>query len=88
MMQRFRKNEEARARKKGPTEMQAVKGASLVDEETRQMRACDLAAGSSSSKFVDIERTTSEAANIDVDTTDGFTTIDGVGSEKPDPPSY
>ena len=57
--------------------------------------AHELVVGASSSRFVDVERSTTEGADIDAGTTegadidagttDGYPTTEGAGSEKPDP---
>lgn len=61
--------------------MQDAMRASLLDEEARQMRPHGLAAGASNSRLEVAERSTTEGAEIAVDTTDE------VGSEKPHPPT-
>ncbi|XP_027768212.1 uncharacterized protein LOC114074437 [Solanum pennellii] len=80
-----RESEETRSWKKDRTDMEVTRRASLLDEESRQIRARELPAGASSSRFEDVERSTIEGAYISVGTTDGGPTIEGAGSEKPDP---
>ena len=65
-----RKSDEVRSRKRERTELESTRRASLVDEESRQMRACEFAAVASSSKLEDVERSTTEGADIAVDTID------------------
>ena len=83
-----RESEEDRDRKKEHTELEATRRAFLLDEEARQMKARELAARASSSKLDDVERSTTEGADIAEDTTDGVPTTDGAGSGKTDPPAY
>ena len=49
------------------------------------MCAPGLAVGASSSRYADVERSTTEGSDIVVRTTDGDPTTNGAGSEKPDP---
>ena len=46
----------------------------MVDEETRQMKARELAAGTSSSRVEVVERRTTEGADTAVGTTEGVPT--------------
>lgn len=45
-----------------------------------------MAAGASSSRFVFVERSTTEGSEIAADTIDGVPTTEIAGSGKPDPP--
>ena len=65
--------------------MEAARRASLFDEDARPMRSPELAAKVSRLRFADIERSTTEGADIAVDTTDGDPTTEGAGSGKSDP---
>ena len=67
--------------------MEAARRTSLLDEDTRQMKAPELAARASSSRFEDIEGSTTEDEDIVLGTTDGDPTTEGAGSEKSDPPA-
>lgn len=64
--------------------MEVARRVSLFDEEARHMRALELAAGASSSKFVDVEISTTEGADIAARTTYCGPTTNGAGSGKPD----
>ena len=72
-------------RKKEKTDLESVRRALLIYEETCQMRARELAAGASSSRLATIERSSNEGAEIDVCTIEGFPTAEVAGSGKPDP---
>ena len=74
-------------RKKEQTDLESVRRALLIDEETCQMRAQELAAGASSSRLSTIERSTNEGAEIDVCTIDGFPIAEVTGCGKTDPPA-
>ena len=65
--------------------MEAARRASLADEEARQMRAVELAAGASSSRNVEIAGGTSDSALDAEDTTEGVQTIEVLGSGDADP---
>ena len=65
--------------------MEAVKRASLADEEACQMRAEELAAGASSSRTVEIAGGTADSVVDAEDTTEGVHIKEVVGSEEPDP---
>ena len=60
--------------------MEAAKTASLVEEETNQMRASELAAGASSSRTVEIAGGTIDSAVVAEDTTEGVQIAEDVGS--------
>lgn len=77
---RSKDNKEARAMKKDHTGMEAVRRASLVDEEALQMRNHEIDVGASSSMLDNLERSTIEGADIVVDTTEGVPTSDGTDS--------
>ena len=66
--------------------MEAAKRASLGDEEARQMRAGELAAGASSSRNVEIAGSTADSVVDAEDTIEGVQTKEVVGSGEPDPP--
>ena len=66
-------------------DMKDARRSSLLDEEARQMRAHELAAGPSSSRFEAAEKSTTEGADIATDTTNGVPTTHGGGSRKLDP---
>ena len=68
--------EDALAKKKERTDLEVARRASMIDKETRQMRARELAPGTSSSKHEAIERSTTEGAEIDVGTTEGVPTTE------------
>ena len=78
---------EARARKKEGREMEAARRASLAKEEAHQMRASELAAGTSSSCTVELEGGTTDGAVVAEDTTEGVKIAEDVGSGESDPPS-
>ena len=82
-----REEDEARARKKERHQMEAAMRALLVDEEARQMRAVESAAGASSSRDVAIARGTADSVVVDEDTTEGVQITKVVGSGEPDPPA-
>ena len=67
--------------------MEAARRPSLVEEEARQMRAGELAAGASSSRTVEIAGGTADSAVVTEDTTEGFQIAEDVGSREPDPPA-
>ena len=67
--------------------MEAAKRASLGDEEARQMRAGELAAGASSSRTVEIAGGTADSVVDAEDTTKGVQITEVVGSGEPDPPA-
>ena len=85
---RGREEDEARAWKKEHHEMEAARRASLADEEARQMRAVELAAGASSSRNVEIARGTADSVIDAVDTTEGVQITEVVGSGESDPPAW
>ena len=84
---RGRMEDEARAQKKERCEMEDARRASLVEEEARQMRAGELAAGASSSRTVEIEGGTADSTVAAEDTTEGVKITEEVGSGEPDPPA-
>ena len=65
--------------------MEAARRDCLVDEKARQMRARELDAGASSSRLDDVDKRTTEGADIVEDTTDGVPINDGAGSGESDP---
>ena len=78
--------------------MEDARRASIADEEAHQLRAIKLAAGASSSRVVEAEKSTTDGAviveigttegDVDVeDTSEGVQTIEGVGFGTPYPPS-
>ena len=67
--------------------MEAVRRASLAEEEAHQMRASELAAGASSSRTVEIAGDTTDSAVVAEDTTEGVQIAEDVGSREPDPPA-
>ena len=67
--------------------MEAARRASLAEEEARQMRAGELAAGASSSKIVEIEGGTADNVVDTEDTTKRVQITEVVGSGEPDPPT-
>ena len=67
---RGREEDEARARKKERREIEAAKRASLAEEEARQMRVGELAAGASSSRTVEIAGGTADSVVDAEDTTE------------------
>ena len=74
--------DEARPWKKERIDLEAARRASLIDEETRHMRACELVMGASSSRHEVVETTATEGAETAMGTTEGS------GSGKPKPPAY
>ena len=66
-----RDEDESRARKKEHREMEAVRRASIADEEARQIRAVESAAGASSYRNVETAGGTTDSAVADEDTTKG-----------------
>ena len=68
--------------------MEAVRRASLAEEEAHQMRAGELVAGASSSRTVEIEGGTADSTVAAEDTTEGVKITEEVGSGEPDPPAY
>lgn len=79
--------EDGRARKKERTDLVTARKASLIDEETYQMRARELVTGASSSILETVERETTKGAEIDVATTEGVPTTEIVGFGKLNPRS-
>ena len=67
--------------------MEAARRASLTDEEARQIRVVESAAGASRSRDVEIEGGTADSTVADEDTTEGVQIIEVVGSGEPDPPA-
>ena len=67
--------------------MEAARRASLAEEEARQMRAEELAAGASSSRTVEIAGGTTESDVDAEDTTEGVQITEVVGSGEPEPPA-
>ena len=60
-----------RARKKERKEMEAARRASLAEAEAHQIRASQIAAGASSSRFVETAGGTTEGAVVAEDITEG-----------------
>ena len=60
--------------------MEALRRASLAEEEAQQMRASELAAGVSSSCTVEIAGGTTDSAVVVEDTTEGVQIVEDVGS--------
>ena len=67
--------------------MEAARRASLDEEEARQMRAGELAAGACSSRIVEIAGGTADSAVVAEDTTEGVQITEEVGFGEPDPPA-
>ena len=67
--------------------MEAVRRASLAEEEARQMRVEELAAGASSPRTVEIAGGNDDSAVDAEDTTEGVQITEVVGSGEPDPPT-
>ena len=82
---RGRAEDEARARKKERREIEAARGASLVEEEVHQIRALQLAAGASIFRTAEIAGGTTDGAGVAEDTTEGVHIAEDVGSVEPDP---
>ena len=82
---RVRNEDESRSRKKERNELKAGRRASLIAEESRQLRVLKVAAGASISRIVEAERSTTDGVVIVEDTNDGVPTTEGAGFEKPDP---
>ena len=73
--------------KKERCEMEAARRASLAEEEARQMRAEELAAGASSSRTVEIVGSIADSVVDAEDTTEGVQITEVVGSGEPNPPT-
>uniref|UniRef100_M1DEV2 Integrase core domain containing protein n=1 Tax=Solanum tuberosum TaxID=4113 RepID=M1DEV2_SOLTU len=92
---RSNRTEEEKAQKRQCRQEKEARKASILDEELRQRRMCESAAGASSSALIvevppvvrDVMRTTDGAMMDDVGTTEGDPTIVPAGSGKPDPPA-
>ena len=84
---RVREEDEARAWKKERREMEVVMRSSLADEEVRQMRVVELAAGESSYRNVEIAGDTNDSVVDVVDTTEVFEITEVVGFGEPDAPA-
>ena len=67
--------------------MEAARRASLVEEEARQMREGELAAGASSSRTVEIAEGTADSVVDAEDTIEGVHIIEVVGSGESEPPA-
>ena len=67
--------------------MEAARRDSLIDEEALQLRVIEMAAGASSSRVAEANRSTTDGAVIVEDTIDDVPTLEGAGSRKTDPPS-
>ena len=67
--------------------MEAVRRASLAEEEAHKMRAGELAAGTSSSRTVEIEGGIADCVVVAEDTTEGVQITEEVGFGEPDPPA-
>ena len=79
-------DDETRARKRERIESKAVRRASLIDEEARQIRAQALVAWMSSSIIAYVKRSTDEGVVIAIKNNDSVPTIEGAGSGKLNPP--
>ena len=67
--------------------MEAARRASLAEEETRQMRAEELATWASSSRTLEIAGGTADSVVDAEDTSEGILITEVVGSGEPDPPA-
>ena len=67
--------------------MEAARRSSLAEEETRQMRAEELAAGASRSRTMKIAGGTADSVVHAEDTTEGVQITEVVGSGEPDLPA-
>lgn len=76
-----------RSKKKERTYLEAERRASLINVETYQLRARELASRASSSRLEAIERSSTEGEKIYRGTTEGDTTIEVVGLRKLSRPS-
>ena len=79
---RVRNEDESRSRKKERNELKAGRRASLIAEESRQLRVLKVAAGASISRIVEAERSTTDGVFIAEDTTDGVPIMDVAGFGK------
>ena len=82
---RVREEDKARAQKKEHHEMEAARRASLADEEARQTRAVELAAGASSSRNVEIAGDTADSVVDAEETSEGVQIIEVEDSVESDP---
>ena len=67
--------------------MEVVRRDSFAEEEVHQIRASELAAGTSSSCTVELEGGTTDGAVVAEDTTEGVQIAEDLGSGEPDPQS-
>ena len=67
--------------------MEAVRRASLAEEEAHQMRASQLAVGASSSRTVEIAGGTTDSAVVAEDNSEGIQIAEDVGSGELDSPA-
>ena len=67
--------------------MEATRRASLAEEEARQIRASQLAAGASSSRTVETAGGTTDGAVVAEDITESVKVLEDVGSGELDPPT-
>ena len=84
---RGREKDEARAWKKERHEIEAVRRASLADEDARQIGVVGSVARAYSSRDVAIAGGTVDSVVADEDTTKSVKTTEVVGSEEPDLPA-
>ena len=93
-----RNEDEASAQKREHREFEAARRASIADKEARHLSAIEFAAKASSSRVVEVEKSTTDCAVIversttdgvvdAEDTTKGVQTTEGVGAGTPDPPA-
>ena len=83
---RTSEGEDARTQKNERINLEVVRRSLLLHKEACQMRSRELVVGASSSRVEVVARSTTEDADTVVSTTEGVPT-EGVGFEKPDPPS-
>lgn len=74
-------------RNKERTDLEATRRPSLIDEETRKMRAQEVGAGASSFRRETSDRITTDGEDIVVGTTKGGPSTDVVGYRELDPPT-
>ena len=67
--------------------MEAVRRASLAEEEAHQIKASQLAVGASSSRTVETTGDTIDGAGVAEENTEGVHIAEDVGSRELDPPS-
>ncbi|TMX00848.1 hypothetical protein EJD97_025831 [Solanum chilense] len=83
---RGREEDEASARNKEHSEMEAARRALIGDEKAHKIRVVESGAGAYSSRDVETEGGTTDSDAADEDTTEGVQTTHVVGSGEPDPP--